>query len=61
MYICAPCHAVPKKARRESIAFPGIEVTEDCEPPYRCRAANQAPLEEQPVPLAATPSLQPSL
>ena len=30
-----------------------------CEPPYGCWELNSGPLEEQPVPLPAEPSLQP--
>ena len=36
-------------------------ITDGCEPPCGCRELNSRPLEEQPVPLAAEPPLQPPL
>ena len=34
-------------------------ITDGCEPPCGCRELNSGPLEEQAMPLASEPSLQP--
>jgi hypothetical protein len=48
-----------REGEREYVAFPGTEVTDNCELSHGCWELNPGPLEEQPVLLTAEPSLQP--
>ena len=52
------CITVPEKVRR-GVRSLGTEVTDSCEPPWRCWESNPSPLQEQTVLLATELSLQP--
>jgi hypothetical protein len=45
--------------QKRALDFPGIGVTDSCEPPCGCWELNSEPLEEQSVLLTTEPSLQP--
>ena len=53
MYMSALSACTPASQKRAS-----EPITDDCEPPCGCWELNSGPLEEQPVPLTAEPSLQ---